>query len=182
MEAWSMKTIIAAIFASLVSLEAIGESACPRTTAQDPLFGADIPGWYGTNALAVSLPESGKWPTTRPGMSIGEKVFWRSSGFRPGTESKLRIEIRSLGDGPVTGTISKATNAYLRTDVGGRTNEEDPSAIVQELVTAAHGWFMLTGIDFPEPGCWEISAEYLGQKLTFVVETVHTDIEANDVE
>jgi hypothetical protein len=177
-----MKTIIAAIFASLVSLEAIGESACPTTTAQDPLFGADIPGWYGTNALAVSLPESGKWPTTRPGALIGEKVFWRSSGFRPGTESKLRIEIANLRGGPVTGTISAATNAYLGNDAGGRTSEEDPSAIVQELVTAADGWFMLTGIDFPEPGCWEISAEYLGQTLTFVVETVRTDLEANNAE
>jgi hypothetical protein len=87
-----------------------------------------------------------------------------------------------LGDGPVTGTISRATNAYLGTDAGGRTSEEERSAIVQELVSAADGWFMLTGIDFPEPGCWEISAEYLGQTLAFVVETVHTDIEANDAE
>ena len=177
-----MKMIITAIFAFLISLEAIGESDCPRTTAQDPLFGADIPGWYGTEALAVSLPESGKWPTTRPGVSIGEKVFWRSSGFRPGTESSLRIEIANLSDGPVTGTISAATNAYLGTDASGRKNEDEPGAIVQELVTAADGWFMLTGIDFPKPGCWEISAEYLGQTLTFVVETVDTDIQANNAD
>lgn len=177
-----MKTTTAAIFAFLISLEAIGENDCPRTTAEDPLFGADIPGWYGTEPLAVSLPESGKWPTTRPGASIGEKVFWRSSGFRPGTESSLRIEIANLGDGPVTGTISAATNAYLGTDASGRTNEEEPDAIVQELVTAADGWFMLTGIDFPQQGCWEISAEYLGQTLTFVVETVDTDIQAKNAE
>jgi hypothetical protein len=34
------------------------------------------------------------------------------------------------------------------------------------------------GVDFPEPGCWEIFAEYLGQTLTFVVETVDTDVDA----
>jgi hypothetical protein len=32
---------------------------------------------------------------------------------------------------------------------------------------------MLTGVDFPDPGCWEISASYLGQTLKFVVETVN---------
>jgi hypothetical protein len=33
---------------------------------------------------------------------------------------------------------------------------------------------MLTGIDFPMAGCWEITGRYLGQELRFVVETVQS--------
>jgi hypothetical protein len=28
---------------------------------------------------------------------------------------------------------------------------------------------MLTGVDVPTPGCWEIMGDYKGQKLSFVV-------------
>ena len=33
-------------------------------------------------------------------------------------------------------------------------------------------WTILTGIDFPSPGYWEIADEYLDQSLTFVVEVI----------
>jgi hypothetical protein len=29
---------------------------------------------------------------------------------------------------------------------------------------------MLVAVEFPSAGCWEITGEYLGQKLSFVVE------------
>jgi hypothetical protein len=41
-------------------------------------------------------------------------------------------------------------------------------------------WRMLVGVDFPDPGCWEITGEYLGQTLTFVVETVSGDAASED--
>jgi hypothetical protein len=31
---------------------------------------------------------------------------------------------------------------------------------------------MLTGIDFPESGCWEITGEFHGQRLSVVVESI----------
>jgi hypothetical protein len=33
-------------------------------------------------------------------------------------------------------------------------------------------WTILTGIDFPSAGCWEITGEYFDQSLTFIVETI----------
>jgi hypothetical protein len=33
------------------------------------------------------------------------------------------------------------------------------------------GWTMLAGIDFPSIGCWRLNLGYLGQSLSFVVET-----------
>ncbi len=32
-------------------------------------------------------------------------------------------------------------------------------------------WTVLTGIDFPSEGCWEISGTFEGTSLSFVVET-----------
>jgi hypothetical protein len=66
-------------------------------------------------------------------------------------ESNLKVTIRELSGAAVTAVISKPTNAHA---------------------ASLGGWTMLTGIDFPEPGCWEITGEYLGQSLSFVVETV----------
>jgi hypothetical protein len=82
------------------------------------------------------------------------KLFWWSLGFEPGMESNLNVDIRSLNGKPVRAKINKPTNAHSE---------------------SLGGWTMLTGIDFPDPGCWQISGEYLGQILTFVVETVDVD-------
>lgn len=157
----------------LLSAEAGAEGACPATTDQDPLFGTSIPGWYGTEALAVQLSSPARWSTTRPGNSIGEKLFWRSAGFRPGTESGLEITVRSLDGAPVTGGISSATNAYIPAEQLGRPpTEAESQGVLNEMLRSPERWRMLTGVDFPEAGCWEISATYLGQTLTFVVQTV----------
>ena len=114
-----------------------------------------------------------RWSTTRPGHLIGEKLFWRSAGFRPGTEGELEISIRSLDGSPVTGSISSATNAYLPASQLGRPpTKAEAQTMVNEMLSSPDRWRMLTGVDFPEPGCWEVTAAYLGQTLTFVVETV----------
>ena len=170
-----MKATGAVIFLSVLSLNVAAETACPRTTADDPLYEAAFPGWYGTEGLAVELG-SGKWGTTHR-----HKVLWRSVGFRPGTESNLRIEIKNLLGGPVTGSFSEARSFYPGTDWRGL-GLEDVEAAAQEILAETDGWFMLTGADLPEPGCWEISAEYLGQTLTFVVETVDSDVDGGSAE
>jgi hypothetical protein len=66
-------------------------------------------------------------------------------------EGNLAVEIRSLDDQSVTARVARTMMA--RSDSRG-------------------AWAMLTRIDFPYPGCWEISGQYLGQTLSFVVETV----------
>lgn len=156
-----------------LSGEAPAEGACPATTDRDPLYGTSIRGWYGTEALAVQLSSPARWSTTRPGFLIGEKLFWRSAGFRPGTESELEITVRSLDGAPVTGSISAATNAYIPAEQLGRPPTETGShALQREMLSSPDRWRMVTGVDFPTAGCWEISATYLGQTLTFVVQTV----------
>ena len=149
-----MKTVLAALALAAALLgpaSAFAEFTCPRTTGYKAL-GPPLPksaNWHGSEALAVQLPQTGTWPTTAPGAAISVKLFWWSAGFRPGMESNLNVTIRELSGAPVTAEISKPTNAHA------------PSL---------GGWTMLTGIHFPQPGCWEITGQYLGQSLSFVVE------------
>jgi hypothetical protein len=124
----------------------LADESCPRTIA------AGSPGgWYGDDSFEVRLPDGGAWPTTAPGALIAVKLFWRSAGFRPGMESNLDVTVKPLNGAQATAVVSGTTNA----------NAE-----------SLGGWTMLTGIDFPMAGCWEITGKYLGQELRFVVETV----------
>ena len=136
---------------------------CPVTLGTDGLLEADSLNVYGSEALAVALPADGSWPTTGPTARIAVKLFWRSAGYRPGMEQHLHIDIVNLDDGPNDAVVKDVTSAK-------------PVSSDLERARFDHewedGWLMLTGIDFPSPGYWEITGSYLGQSLTFVVETV----------
>lgn len=143
---------------------AFAEEQCPRTLGSDRVFAKPWPQastWYGTEALAVILPKNGIWLTTVPGHLIAVKVFWYSSEFQARSESEtwddtgFKAHIKRLDEGPDNAEISEPNWA------GGGSMGEN--------------WTMLTGIDFPSSGCWEITGEYSGQSLTFVVETIESD-------
>jgi hypothetical protein len=76
----------------------------------------------------------------------------------------------------MTATVSTPTNAYLGELA--RDIESKGEAILYKSTGSLEDdkWVMLVGIDIPDPGCWQITGEYLGQKLTFVVETVAATI------
>jgi hypothetical protein len=76
------------------------------------------------------------------------KIFWGSVDFNYREEypPKLKVTGRRLdGDGPPLLTLTP-TNAF-----------PGPTAA------------MLVGVYVPTPGCWEITGDYKGQKLSFVV-------------
>jgi hypothetical protein len=154
------------------SLPAAAEATCPRTIVSSDALGSPFSSsdlWYGSESLAVALPPDGFWPTTTPGARIAVKTLWRSAAFRLGTESSLKVEIENLRGGPVTARVTPPTNAYLGALF--ELSEPERQRILYEAV-GSRGWRMLVGIDFPDPGCWRVNGEYLGQKLTFVVETL----------
>jgi hypothetical protein len=152
-----MKSVIAFLFVSATLFHSVeaAEITCPRTIGTDAI-GPPFPAsgnWYGSEALAVQLPPDGTWPTTAQGALIAVKLFWWSAGYKPGTESKLSVTLKELTGAPVTAAVSPPTNAYAE---------------------SLGGWTMLTGIDFPNAGCWEVTGRYLGQELKFVVQTVQS--------
>jgi hypothetical protein len=162
--------IVASFVASLVPIPTVGQpaGACLRTTSDDPFFGVWRPGWYGGEGLAVALSDDdGRWFSP-----VREKLFWWSSGYRVGAESSLKIQIKNLAHGEMTASVSAPTNAYLgelAQDI-----ESKGEAVLYKTTGSFEDdkWLMLVAVEMPDPGCWQITGEYLGQKLTFVVETV----------
>ena len=102
--------------------------------------------WYGTDGLWTALSVDGD--------HAPRKSVWWSSDFRGGivegepevwvTWTRLDTDKRVVIDND-----GKATNAY----------------------TPEEGWFMIAGIDPPQPGCWQVKATYKGASLTYVYQT-----------
>ena len=109
--------------------------------------------WLGTEKLWIALPKSGEvwgWVPHRPGHEddLTAKIFWGSVDFdyHKKEDYDLKVTGRRLdGDAPPL-MVSKVTNALF-------------------IPHAA----MLTGVWTPAPGCWEVTGERRGQKLSFVV-------------
>ena len=110
----------------------------------------------GNEKLWTVLLKSGiwGWGPHPPGhenevQPLTTKTFWVSVDFNWRTEwpVKLRVTGRRLdGDAPPLLTLP-ATNAFV----------DGPAAA------------MLVGVYVPTPGCWEITGEYRGEKLSYVV-------------
>jgi hypothetical protein len=137
---------------------ALGAGVCPTTPPPSSPFEPPIPYqsisingfWYGTEALWVQLPIDGRWGHLpfNDG-SYAQKIFWFRRYFDWRNELQPDIVVRSKRldvDGP-TFTLERATHAIL----SGK--------------TAA----ILTGAVLPTVGCWQISGQYRGKTLTFVV-------------
>lgn len=110
--------------------------------------------WFGTERLWTELPVDGIWPglrhysSTTPGYR--QKIFWWRAGYYwlEDPTPSLTVKGRRL-DGPAPPfVIPRATNGYREQDVKS---------------------FMLVGADIPTHGCWEITGQFKGDKLTFVV-------------
>lgn len=132
---------------------------CPITQPPDPAFVppepyAAVPPngefWYGADALWTALWPDGTWqqlPKSEAG--YGNKLVWFREGYVWTEEERplLTISARQLDGDGVVEPFTDATNGF----------QEDYNA------------FMLTGIALPALGCWEISGEYRGTTLTYVV-------------
>jgi hypothetical protein len=142
------------------SLPNLPPESCPVTAPQEPVFqppepylpDSPYPGvfWYGSDALWTQLPVDGRWyalPYDETGYS--QKVFWGREGYRMKDEPQPELVVtgrRLDADAPPL-KASPATNGY-HPDTGD---------------------FMLVGVEVPTPGCWEISGDYYGNTLSFVV-------------
>jgi hypothetical protein len=131
---------------------------CPVTRPPEPRFTppppysryAPSPGefWYGTDSLWTAIPGDGVWsalPHNPEGYT--QKVFWWREGYSLGDESHLSVTGRRLDAPAPPLNVSRATNAFAE-DIGSA---------------------MLVGVDFPTPGCWEITGRYASAELSFVI-------------
>jgi hypothetical protein len=134
---------------------------CPVTTAKGSLsFEAPAPYspsapwdgifWFGSNHLWTALNANGVWSNLplNPG-GYTQKIMWWSDLYS--LKDELEPELVVTGEwldakAPLV-KVSRATNAYA-SDIGDA---------------------MLVGVDFPTLGCWQITGQYKGTELSFVV-------------
>lgn len=136
------------------------QAACPVTAAPEVLFTTPAPYplkapaanfWHGDERFWTMLPADGRWyGLPRNDAGLRQKVFWWYPGFDGAKEPApaLKLTARQL-DGP---------GAYVRQGPATNARHQDFG-----------GWTILTGIDVPNPGCWEFTGRYRDQMLTFVL-------------
>lgn len=132
---------------------------CPVTVPQDPPFIPPVPYselgyegyfWYGSNSLWVALPEDGVWsdlPTDSHG--YGQKLPWWRERYvwNEEPEPPLVVTGERLDDDAPPLDASSANGSYSN-DMGSA---------------------MMMGMGIPTAGCWEITGNYEGDELSFVV-------------
>jgi len=110
-------------------------------------YGSD---WFGTADLWTMLTRGGEvWhdlPANPAGLS--QKTFWWSANWPYRTE--LEPDITVIG---------------RRLDGPGRFEAGHPGT----NASADFGVAMLVGIDVPTTGCWQLTGEYRGTDLSYVV-------------
>jgi hypothetical protein len=133
--------------------------SCPVTQPQSPQFVPPAPYpeidpsggfWYGTAKLWTDLQPDGLWyglPKSNAGYS-NKLALWRE-GYSQTEEPQPEITLSAH---------QLAGEATVKPFVHG-TNAYHPD----------YGQFMMTGIELPALGCWEITAEYRDASLSFVV-------------
>jgi len=174
------KRLLSFLCSLLLSAVAVGQNNKPQTTVPDsclvtnaadrpfippaPYRAKPSPGqfWYGTDKLWTALPVTGTWsglPHYTPGdPNYRAKLpFWRQ-GFDPHKERpNLTVTGRRV-DGPAPPLQSDGKGN------GSWTNDDQ---------------FIMTGINFPTLGCWEITGHYKSDELnetdelTFVIWVAH---------
>lgn len=105
--------------------------------------------WYGSAQLWTMLSDSGSWASLpRSATGYSQKTFWWWKDYNPEQDPNPDLSVTGKQlDAPDSHLIaSRATNA-----------------------SAEFGQAVLVGVEIPSPGCWEITGEYRGHKLSFVV-------------
>jgi hypothetical protein len=128
-----------------------GIEACPVTQLpEDPLAIGPL---YGhEEGLQVFLANNGLWWGLPPGENGGyfQKVFWKFPGYVASIDQTPNLT--------VSGRQLEGNGAFV--NEGPATNA---SAI--EL----YGDAILSSAEVPTLGCWELTGEYRGSRLSFVV-------------
>lgn len=145
-------------------------ATCPVTLPSEPAFippgpypqappSAPRSFWHGTSGLWTMLDTTGIYhglalpsPTQPGGIITRNKVFWWTPGFHP--------------------MWNPATQRHFKVDAR-RLDGEAPK-FARPWVTNAHvpewgGWSLLTMVELPTVGCWEVTGTLGGDSVSFVV-------------
>jgi hypothetical protein len=133
---------------------------CPKKVAADGIMAPSAPYpaeepdpsqfWFGTERLWTALPTDGIWSALpRNGAGFTQKLFWWNESSVPSEEPQPELSVpgeRLDGDAPSL-IASRASNARAG-DIGSA---------------------MVAGVEFPAAGCWQVTGEYRGTTVSFVM-------------
>jgi len=132
---------------------------CPVTVPQDSTFTPPAPYsklgyeghfWYGSNSLWVALPKDGVWSALpQDSHGYGQKLPWWRDGYIWNEEPEPPLVVtgeRLDGESPLLDASS--ANGSYSDDMGSA---------------------MMMGMLIPTAGCWEITGDYEGAELSFIV-------------
>jgi len=137
----------------------LAPASCPVTKPPEPAFVPPISHperedgrfWLGTKALWTALDEDGIWKGIVSKNGTRNKFWWWREGWEYDTDLRanepgLIINARRIdGVAPVV-SKPRVTNAEL-----------------------SGGWAMLTMLELPTSGCWEITGNYRSEYVSMVV-------------
>ena len=107
--------------------------------------------WFGGEKLWVQLPTNGTWrhlPHYRPSdTAYRQKIQWWRRGYDWRTDNPSKLVV-----------------------TGERLDSPAPRLVAQSNGSGVTGQaFIMSGLDIPTLGCWRITGDYAGDKLTFVI-------------
>jgi hypothetical protein len=107
--------------------------------------------WFGGEKLWVQLPTNGTWrhlPHYRPSdTAYRQKIQWWRRGYDWRTDNPSKLAV-----------------------TGERLDSPAPRLVAQSNGSGVTGQaFIMSGLDIPTLGCWRITGDYAGDKLTFVI-------------
>jgi hypothetical protein len=136
-------TVSTPIDPSVPSTCAVTRPSVPPFIPSDP-EARNPPGpsdfWYGTDDLRTALPLDGVWPHV-------QKIFWQSTNYQGEAPPDISVTGQRLDGDSAPLEVDRPTTAS----------------------GAGIGQSMLVAVTFPTAGCWQVTAEYAGHSLSFVV-------------
>ena len=176
-DGYGPKRDLAASIEAAVSRSPNSSDSCPVT--RPPLmafippspYPTELPAdsfWFGTENLWTELPMDGTWKGL-PLWSAAEQAENEDDSYRP-TASAFRNKLVWWHEG----YDWRTENQPNLTVTGKRLDAPAPPLTTDEHVN--NGWtndshhpFIVAGIFIPTLGCWQITENYNGDRLTFVV-------------
>ena len=136
--------------------------ACPVTKPPSPAFIPPEPYranppiasefWYGSPDLWTLLPENGVWrelPYSEKTGYTQKVLFWRD-GYDPAFEPQPALTLSGVRlDGSGETFITSETTHAMGADIGSA---------------------MLVGVEIPTEGCWQFTASYKGDDLSYILQ------------
>lgn len=107
--------------------------------------------WYGTPDLWTMIDPQGEINSKR--WLDGDKTFWWSENYSPGDPGVITVTAKHLNGSAPTVEASKPAG----------------SGFNPFMLAPTHESITVVVVELPESGCWELTAEYKGATISYVV-------------